>query len=492
MHLSSLTLTNIRQFDQRTFNFQPGFNLLVGENGAGKTTILRGLLATLGGTQQMWRRPKLEDEDIRLRTDHTEVMAEVQSSNNRIEQFHYRKRLWERAERTPHGRDLPLVLLYASNEATCSAMKVKRAKRIPGFEGVELRRSEEFLYESEMELSRRRMEQGGRRFGNSQSVREFVGRVLSTFAADFRQFYWRFEPYDCSLVPPTGAEMKQLIELPEQALASSFAMRYFQEEKYQGKGRRFQWPDQPTVTLTPETSGRKPDESRLPELREIWEKMKIPPEARKFLQTCSLAVKLTPRIMIRRAIGPLHLSQLSDGEQRLFSLFVDIARQLSLKYPDDEIGGGEAIVLIDEIDVHLHPKWQRRIVPALEDLYRNCQFIATTHSPFVIQATDRQKITSIGPEAPSLLLDCGNSIEDIAEDIQRVPQPQRSVRAEKLSEAATKYFTLLKRQRSPAELVAPGELRVAERLYREASEPFTSDPAVHALLKVQLMEGDNQ
>ena len=493
MHLSSLTL-NIRQFEQRTFQFQPGFNLLVGENGAGKTTILRGLLAALGGTQQMGRRPKLEDDDIRLRTRDAEVKATIQLSNAHIEEFHFRKTLWERAERSRGGGNLPLVLIYASNEATCLAMNVKRAKRIREVKSDELRRSEEFLYEAEMGFAQRQTASSGRRFGNSRSVREFVGTVLSTFDPDFRHFHWRFEPYDCSLVPAEGEEMKQLLDLGTeiQPSARAFAMRYFQEGWSRRRRGPFVWPDQQKLILTPEPSERARGESYLPDLLEIWESMRMSPEARKFLQTCSLEVELTPRIMIRREIGPLSLSQLSDGEQRLFSLFVDIARQLSLQNPDDKIGGGEAIVLIDEIDVHLHPKWQRKIVPALEDLFRSCQFIATTHSPFVIQATDRQKITSINQAVPITLFDGGNSIEDIAEDIQGVSVPQRSVRAEKLSEAANQYFTLLKQQESGAKSVLPAELLAAEKNYREASEPFTSDPAVHALLKVQLMEDKTQ
>jgi predicted ATP-binding protein involved in virulence len=220
--------------------------------------------------------------------------------------------------------------------------------------------------------------------------------------------------------------------------------------------------------------------------------MRVSPEEQKLLQSCSLEVKLSPSIVILRQIGPLTLSQLSDGEKRLFSLFVDIARQLSVQNDQNEIGGGEAIILIDEIDVHLHPKWQRRIVPALEDLFPRCQFIATTHSPFVIQATDRHKITSIDPAIPITLYDGGNSIEDIAEDIQGISVPQRSLRAERLSEAAKRYFTLLKVRESNAELVAPAEIRAAEQDYREATEPFSSDPAVHALLKVQLMEKENK
>ena len=493
MHLHSLTLTNVRQFDQRTFEFQPGFNLLVGENGAGKTTILRGLLAALGSARQMGRRPRLEDDDIRLRARRAEVSAVLRSTNNKFEQVNFQKTLWERAKRSARGGNLPLILLYSSNEAICSAMKMKRASRVREVDSDQFRSGEEFLYATEREFSQGLTEANERQFGNSRSVREFVGKVLSTFSPDMDAFYWHFEPYDCSLVPAEGTEKSGPLDAETQKQARVFAMRKFQEDWTQRRKRPFDWPDQAKVVLTPEIPERRRGDRGLPYLREIWEGMKLSSEAaREFLQSCSLEVKLTPRIMIKRRIGTLSLKQLSDGEQRLFSLFVDIARQLSINRPSDAFGEGEAIILIDEIDVHLHPKWQRRIVPALEDLFPNCQFIATTHSPFVIQAAGRQRITFIEPHSSVGLLGGGNSLEDIAEDIQGVSQPQRSVRAEILSSAAKRYFKLLEMRAAGAQQVEPAELYAAERSYREASEPFTSDPAVHALLKVLMMEGKAQ
>jgi predicted ATP-binding protein involved in virulence len=143
--------------------------------------------------------------------------------------------------------------------------------------------------------------------------------------------------------------------------------------------------------------------------------------------------------------------------------------------------------LIDEIDVHLHPRWQRAIVPALEDLFPSCQFIGTTHSPFVIQAVDRSKILYADQHRRVSLEEGSNSIEDIAEEIQEIYMPQRGVRAERLSNTAERYFRLLKQENVPA-----GELEEAEKEYRLASEPFSSNPAVHALLKVEVLEAGNR
>lgn len=487
MHLHLLTLTNFRQFRERTFKFQPGFNLIVGENGAGKTTTLRGVLAALGNTPQMRRRPRLEDDDIRLSSRTAAIKAVVCYSNDRQEEFQVRKTLWESTRRSARRGKSPLILHYQSNEAVCSAMKTKAIKRVQNVEKDSFRRSEAFLYEAETNASQTTSTENARRFGNSHSVRRFVKRVLATFSSDMNKFYWRFEPYACSLVTAESVADKSLLDEDIQKQARAFAMRWFEEALIRQK-KPFIWPDQAKVILTPEGLESRIGDRRLPSLHEIWEDMRVPSSVRELLLSCSLEVKLTPRIMFNRKVGTLSLHQLSDGEQRLFTLFVDIARQLSLNNTENMFGEGEAVILIDEIDVHLHPKWQRRIVPALEDLFPNCQFIATTHSPYVIQATRRDKIISIDPQF-STALDGGNSIEDIAEDIQGVSLPQRSMRAERLNTAAKVYFTLLEKQADDPQLVNSNELRAAEQSYRDASEPFASDPAVHALLKVLAMRG---
>ena len=162
--------------------------------------------------------------------------------------------------------------------------------------------------------------------------------------------------------------------------------------------------------------------------------------------------------MIRREIGSLSLSQLSDGEQRLFSLFVDIARELSLQEGSvGSIGDGKAIVLIDEIDVHLHPKWQREIVPLLEELFTGCQFIATTHSPFVIQSMRGGKLISLEGEIEAEY--ANQNIEDVAEDIMDIEIPQRSKRYVEMMKIASQYYRALRKSEQDSN-VDVGELKM--------------------------------
>ena len=85
----------------------------------------------------------------------------------------------------------------------------------------------------------------------------------------------------------------------------------------------------------------------------------------------------------------LRVRQLSDGERSIIAMAFDISRRLILlnEKDDDPVKNGRGIVLIDEIDLHLHPEWQRKIVTDLPRVFPQIQFIATTHSPQAIGET---------------------------------------------------------------------------------------------------------
>ena len=75
---------------------------------------------------------------------------------------------------------------------------------------------------------------------------------------------------------------------------------------------------------------------------------------------------------------------LSGGEQAYFLLAVDLARRLLLEFPGSSIADALGFVCIDEIELHLHPAWQREILTSLMSSFPRCQFVVSTHSPQVI------------------------------------------------------------------------------------------------------------
>ena len=62
------------------------------------------------------------------------------------------------------------------------------------------------------------------------------------------------------------------------------------------------------------------------------------------------------------------------------------------------------MVLIDEMDVHLHPKWQRQVVRDLKETFPRIQFVCTSHSPFIIQSLDAGELRSLDQSGPPLVL----------------------------------------------------------------------------------------
>jgi predicted ATP-binding protein involved in virulence len=125
-------------------------------------------------------------------------------------------------------------------------------------------------------------------------------------------------------------------------------------------------------------------------------------------------------LRMKRAVGKLtihknsqeiELDWLSDGEKGLMALAGDLAWHLAITYPHSVNPLHEAgLVLIDEIELHLHPEWQRIIIQRLTQTFPGCQFIVTTHSP--------QVLSNVQPECIHIL-----AIED---DNVVVKRPERS------------------------------------------------------------------
>lgn len=91
-------------------------------------------------------------------------------------------------------------------------------------------------------------------------------------------------------------------------------------------------------------------------------------------------------VYIMTKYGLVPFSQISLGSRVVFALIVDIAWRMFQKYPDSENPLAEpGIILVDEIDLHLHPRWQREIRAYLTKHFPNVQFIVTAHSPLMAQ-----------------------------------------------------------------------------------------------------------
>ena len=120
-----------------------------------------------------------------------------------------------------------------------------------------------------------------------------------------------------------------------------------------------------------------------------------------------ISVRRNPlRMIIKKHDREVRIDQLSDGEKSLIALVGDVARRLikantssqwfdiiNLDKNSDCLNKeSEGIILIDEVDLHLHPAWQRMVLPKLTATFPNCQFIVSTHSPQILGEVDASQI----------------------------------------------------------------------------------------------------
>lgn len=180
-----------------------------------------------------------------------------------------------------------------------------------------------------------------------------------------------------------------------------------------------------------------------------------------FTHFTELRIRRKPslRMTVKKNGVELNILQLSDGEKCLIALVGDLARRLSLLNADrDNPLLGEGVVLIDEIDLHLHPKWQRSIVASLERTFPNCQFIITTHSPQVVGELPPDAVlllrdgVFLGHAGRSLGLSSGMVLEELMEGASRneeVEAELNSIRtlldADEISSAQKLLAALLER-----------------------------------------------
>ncbi len=154
----------------------------------------------------------------------------------------------------------------------------------------------------------------------------------------------------------------------------------------------------------------------------------------------NLRIRRSPlRMTVVKNHREIIINQLSDGEKCLLALVGDLAWRLAIANPSlEEPLQGKGVVLIDEIELHLHPKWQREIIPALIRTFPNCQFIITTHSPQVLSHVQPEGIhilenTETGIVVSGAESSFGRDSNSILEDLMEVPERPQEIK-DRLSE----------------------------------------------------------
>lgn len=169
------------------------------------------------------------------------------------------------------------------------------------------------------------------------------------------------------------------------------------------------------------------------------------------------------------------INQLSDGYKSTISLVADIAYRMAVLNPQllgSVCSQTDGIVLIDEVDLHLHPEWQQQILADLTAIFPKVQFIVTTHAPAVISSVEQECVRVLHNNQIDLpaLETYGRDTNGILRAVMGV-----SERQPKTMEQFSNFY----------KLIDSGDMEKAEQLLAELEEQYPDDPEVGAM-RVQL------
>ncbi|GAB4463848.1 MAG: hypothetical protein OHK0029_33140 [Armatimonadaceae bacterium] len=134
--------------------------------------------------------------------------------------------------------------------------------------------------------------------------------------------------------------------------------------------------------------------------------MEILPDVSDFRFTVSDTRAMTPQVEAKTPYGWVRVRDLSLGYQAALTWMVDFASRLFERYPNSENPLAEpAICLVDEIDLHLHPRWQRQLMETLTRTFPKTQFIVTAHSPLIVQAAPNANLALLRREGDHVVIE---------------------------------------------------------------------------------------
>jgi len=464
MRIDILRIQNFRGYENREFILHPEFNLVVGENGAGKTSFLEAAAVAVGS----W-------------------LLGIRGHDSRAIRERDVRKLREMVER--RYRELPQYPVRVGATGTIHIAKAARDVS-----------TGEIAYEGEphekpVEWSRFIDGVGGRTKADAKDLKSIAEAMAGAV--------YQNQPKILPLIRYFGAgrlwesvrdsdkkalskhKGKQPAELAEDAdeLDKLWAEIQQQSEAFYGYRMSVDKrcnPDDLIRWIYIEHRNERDEDEKSLALRLVYRAIEsMLPE----IKSVHYSNKLGTLVLHHRDGSKPTFSELSDGYRNIVAIAADIAIKAAMLNPqlaEKALEMTPGVVLVDELDLHLHPKWQRRVIEDLRRTFPKIQFICTTHSPFLIQSlrTGEELIVLDGQPTADL----GNmSVEEIAQGIMGVTKPQVSERYGEMKEVARNYLELLEESvKTPAEKLAEFKERLADSI-----APYADNPAFQAFLEMK-------
>ena len=442
MQINRLNITNFKCFESREFVFHPNFNLIVGENGLGKTSLLEALAIATGSWflgLKGYDSRNIRDEDIRSITTFEQRLFQIR------QQF-------------------PVVI-----QAFGTLGSLKDAGWTRALEGVGGRTTR-----IGAGLIKTFAENCGRKVMLGEEV---VLPAISYYGAGR---LW-MEPKDMQgeTTPkklPKRAAPQDLSDDSSTDDAEFFASRlvgyrYSVDPRCSPRDLLRWMRFQRRIELD-EGTDSEPFRLVLEAIRAC-----IPVNSLRFsIRHGTLVAELASGTL-------MPFSNLSDGYRNMIAMVGDLAYKCAVLNPHlgraalEETHG---VVLIDELDLHLHPTWQRRVIEDLRSTFPKIQFICTTHSPFLIQSL-RSGEELVMLEGQSTAELSNKPIGDIARSIMGIKNPEVAERYDDMKAAAKSYLQELE----TAKLLPQEKLEAFKARLAEGIAPYADNPAYQAFLELK-------
>jgi len=381
LRINTLRLSEFRRFHNLDISLDKNITVIIGDNGAGKTSIAEAIAKTFS-----WLNNNLEKDDVNGRfliesdinvdaSDYAETTSNFQFDKNNKFQASLAKAtpgftrkqsnevrvikqfgaMYRRASKNPSIM-IPLLAFYSverSYTSIVSAFSEKASGDITGnrfsalkdaLDGAKLDSFPE-LYIELVNLAE----------GEDTKEVKYLRDLISSLEKNIYEVYEGKPPSADDLFFARLKAKKE--ELAALLLSKSSA-------KYQ---RHLRFVNQAIETLVPDVKNLEVDRSLG-----------------------------KARLLVENLGNKVNISQLSQGQKMMVSLTGDLARRLVTLNPDSERPlHCHGIVIIDEIELHLHPRWQQEILIGLQNTFPNIQFIVTTHSPQILSTVDNKCIRKI-------------------------------------------------------------------------------------------------